>query len=187
LVDSAVVLSGGRSSRMGQDKALLPFGEFGSLSEFQYRRLKSIFNKVYISTKEDKFDFKANLILDKGEIFSPMVALKSILEELQESCFVISVDTPFVSESSIKRLLAKFESGVDVVVAKHSKQLEPLCAIYNPTTLKNIDLLLSQNIHKLNYLLKISKLKVVDFKESFEFENLNYFSDYQRAKNSLRG
>ena len=55
----AVILAGGKSSRMQQDKALLPFGEVNSLAEFQYRRLSKIFSKVYISSKYNKFDFNA--------------------------------------------------------------------------------------------------------------------------------
>ena len=60
----AVLFAGGRSSRMGQDKALLPFAGFKTLSEYQYRRLSEIFEKVYISSKEDKFDFQADILFD---------------------------------------------------------------------------------------------------------------------------
>jgi len=38
-----VILCGGKSSRMGEDKALLPFGEYSTLVQYQYERLQSVF------------------------------------------------------------------------------------------------------------------------------------------------
>ena len=52
-----VILSGGKSSRMGEDKSLLPFSSSSSLIEFQYRRLEPYFKNIFISAKNDKFDF----------------------------------------------------------------------------------------------------------------------------------
>jgi len=37
--DTAIIFAGGKSSRMGRDKALLPFGGYDTLTEYQYRRL----------------------------------------------------------------------------------------------------------------------------------------------------
>jgi len=68
-----VILSGGKSSRMGEDKSLLPFSTSNTLIEYQYKRLKPYFKDIYISSKIDKFDFlqnKQSLILDENkEIF----------------------------------------------------------------------------------------------------------------------
>jgi len=61
---NAIIFAGGKSSRMGRDKALLPFGEYSTLCEYQYQRLAKIFETVHISTKEAKFDFDAPLIYD---------------------------------------------------------------------------------------------------------------------------
>ena len=60
-----VIFAGGKSSRMGEDKALLPFAEFNTLTEFQLTRLKKIFKTVYISCKDKTlFEFDANFIED---------------------------------------------------------------------------------------------------------------------------
>jgi len=68
----AIIFAGGKSSRMGRDKALLPFGGYQSLAQYQYNKLKTIFKDVYISTKKNKFDFEANLIYDTYQINSPL-------------------------------------------------------------------------------------------------------------------
>jgi len=68
----AVIFAGGKSSRMGKDKASLPFGSYDTLAEYQYQRLKKIFSDIYIGSKTDKFDFNAPLILDRYSVSSPM-------------------------------------------------------------------------------------------------------------------
>lgn len=55
-----VILCGGKSSRMGEDKALLPFASSNSLTQYQYDRLESYFKNIYISSKIDKFSFLKN-------------------------------------------------------------------------------------------------------------------------------
>ena len=104
MLNSAVILAGGKSSRMGEDKALMPFGGCNSMAEYQYKRLKKIFKNVYISAKDNKFNFDAKIILDRYKQSSPMVAIASILEELQEDFFLISVDMPLLSLEAIKNL-----------------------------------------------------------------------------------
>ncbi len=131
LVNSCVILAGGKSSRMGRDKSLLPFGEFDSLIEYQYSRMKNIFDEVFISTKYNKFSFKAKLIVDNSNIFSPMMALKTILRELKKPCFIMAVDMPFVSNKAILKLLKNFDNNFDIIVSCHQKHLEPSAFIIN--------------------------------------------------------
>jgi len=114
-----VILAGGKSSRMGEDKSLLPFGGFETLIEYQYNKLSKIFSKVYISTKSNKFNFKANLILDNQIISSPMVALDSIFSELKDNkIFIITVDSPFIELESINRLISKSDEFDTVIATK---------------------------------------------------------------------
>ena len=47
-----VILAGGKSSRMGEDKSLLPFPPYKTLTHYQYQRLNKIFKNVYISSKD---------------------------------------------------------------------------------------------------------------------------------------
>ncbi len=45
-LDTAVIFAGGKSVRMGENKALLPFCNHSSLAGYQYSRLSKIFNQV---------------------------------------------------------------------------------------------------------------------------------------------
>ena len=180
----AVILAGGKSSRMQQDKALLPFGGFNSLAEFQYRRLCKIFSKVYISAKDNKFDFDVEIIEDRYKGSSPLVALVSIFETLEEvdEIFLLSVDAPFVGKSILNTLYKNNSSVVDVTVAESNKGLEPLCAIYHRSCLKEAKRALEADRHKLISIFDRLTIKRVKIKDEDIFMNLNYPNEYERAQ-----
>ena len=50
-----VILCGGKSSRMGQDKTLMEFGEFGDLTHFQFAKMSEIFDKVFVDADNPAF------------------------------------------------------------------------------------------------------------------------------------
>jgi len=182
----AVIVAGGKSSRMQTDKALLPFGGFASLAEFQYARLDKLFSKVYLSSKDNKFDFKANIIKDVNNSSSPLVALVSIFETLScEEVFVLSVDAPFVSYEVIKRLYEAREPNDDVIVIESTNGLEPLCAIYRRTILPKSKMALNNNQHRLQSLLAQLSVKKIFVEEEKFFMNLNYRDEYEEAKKNI--
>ena len=182
----AVLFAGGRSSRMGQDKALLPFAGFKTLSEYQYRRLSEIFEKVYISSKEDKFDFEADILFDVYPESSPMVGLASVFETLEaEAVFVLSVDSPFVNEEIIDALIQHRE-GADVVIARTPGGKQPLCGIYTRAILPFAQENIENNQHKIGTVLQKVVTKYVDFEEEKFFMNLNHPHEYEAALKSLK-
>lgn len=184
MIKDAVILAGGKSSRMGKDKALLPFQGFASMSEFQYRKLKGLFINVYICAKEEKFDFDADIIKDIYPIHSPLAGLISIFETLDaNSVFILSVDAPFVDKAIIEKIKdqAKKSSDCDALIALSPSGLEPLCGIYRRSILPLAKELFHKDIHKLNHLLRLSKMKEIAFEEQDKFLNLNTPQDYEVA------
>lgn len=176
-----VILAGGKSSRMGKDKSLMPFGGYDSLCEFQYQKFSTIFEKVYISCKNNKFDFESEIIEDRYEDSSPLVALISIFETLLvEKILLLSVDAPFVDRDTIDRLL-EASNDRDITVAKSPNGIEPLCGIYSSSILEIAKNQLSQNNHRLNDLLKLSDTHFIEFKSEEIFLNMNYIEDYDEA------
>jgi len=176
----AVLFAGGKSSRMGTDKALLPYQEYKTMSEFQYRKLQKYFKTVYISCKENKFDFVCELLLDIQEVSSPLVALISIFEQLDvESIFVLSVDAPLVEESVIEKLFLNDNKRYDAIIAESPKGLQPLCAIYHRSILSQGQAALKNDMHKLTKLLKEANAHTVIFGNETPFTNLNHKEEYE--------
>ena len=162
---------------MGVDKALLPFGGFGSLAEYQYNRLSKIFDKVYISAKSNKFDFDVNIIADCYSDSSPLVGLVSIFETIDiDEVFVLSVDAPFVDWTIIKKLYTNSLPSKDVIVASSLNGIEPLCGIYRRAILPKAKEFLDNNNHRLQALLKELDTQEIVFTQKDAFANLNYLN-----------
>lgn len=177
----AVVFAGGKSSRMGEDKALLPFDQYPSLAQYQYQKLQKLFGDVYISTKDDKFDFDANMIYDTYEINSPLGAIISVLRYTKKPTFILSVDVPLVDSAIIKKLISDYDNRYIATIAQTQNGLEPLCGIYNVSFVPKAVQQFKQNNHKINYILQKEKIKSIFFEDTNKFLNVNYPKDYQKA------
>jgi len=176
-----IILSGGKSSRMGEDKSLLPFKHEKTLIEYQHKKLSKIFQNVYISSKVNKFDFPCEIIYDTSEIYSPMVALQSILQTLKdEKVFIVTVDTPLLEESTITQIIScSSNNQFDVTICKDLNKTHNLIGVFSKNILDHIDAMLDDNNHKINTLLtqKI-KLQIVPFEDIQQFTNINTKDDY---------
>ena len=178
-----VIFAGGKSSRMGEDKSLLPFGNFDTLTQFQLSQLNKIFSTVYISCKKKyKFDFEANFIEETGSVYAPTAGFVAIFEALKnESFFAISVDSPFVSEKEIKKLLESDTSDADATIAKTKFGIHPMCGIYHRSLESKFSDMLKNDEHKLGFLLKSSNTTFVNFDDEEPFLNLNHPHEYKEA------
>jgi molybdopterin-guanine dinucleotide biosynthesis protein A len=177
----AVIFTGGKSSRMKQDKALLPFGGSSSLAAYQYNRLGALFETVYLSAKTDKFDFCAPLLPDLYPEYSPMVGLVSVLRQIEaQRCFILSVDAPFVTTKIIDTLLCT-EGSYDAVVARNQGKVQPLCGVYAKSMLPAAAQTLEEGGHKMGRLLQEAHTCFIDFEEEEAFLNLNHPHEYEKA------
>ncbi len=171
---------------MGEDKALLPFANFKTLTEYQLNKLQKLFKNVYISCKsKDKFDFNASFIEDvktSEDIFAPTTGFVAIFKELQEErFFAISVDSPFISDEIIGKIVENDSLHVDATIAKTSFGMQPMCGIYHRSLEDKFLYMLKENNHKLGYLLKSSKTNFIEFEDSQSFLNLNNPDEYKEA------
>jgi len=177
----AVLFAGGQSSRMGRDKTLLPFAGYSSLSEFQYARLGKLFKAVYISAKNNKFDFQAHLIEDKYEVSSPLVGIISVFESLNaEEVFILSTDAPFVDEKVIDTLMRNRKDH-NAIIAKTQSGEQPLCGIYRRSILPVAQENLKADDHRIGNLLNRVNTKFVFFEDEAAFSNLNHPHEYEEA------
>lgn len=179
-----VLFAGGKSSRMGQDKSLLPFGGSTTLAEYQYRRLAPLFHNVYISSKErDKFGFDAALILDpEGVDYAPTAGFVSTFRTVDaDRVMVLSVDTPFVDEETFRALIDVDSPEIDAVIAKTPSGAHPMCGIYHRSLLLEMERMLEEGDHRLGKLLASSNTRYVMFDDEERFANLNHPHEYQAA------
>ena len=121
-----VILCGGNSSRMGTDKALLPFGE-ECLITYIVKKYKPYFSNIYLSVRK-KGDY-AHLRLPVTEIADiypnagPMSGVFSGLSMMDEqSAFFMSLDTPFLEPETGIALLDSMHDA-DICMIKGSEDV----------------------------------------------------------------
>jgi len=179
-----VIFAGGKSSRMGEDKALLPFASFPTLTEYQYSRVSKLFKNVYISCKKsNKFSFDANFIEDKDlDLYAPTAGFTTVFKHLkEEKFFALSVDAPFIDEDVISKLIQEDKEEFDATIAKTQKGIQPLCGIYHRSLEPKFIKMIQENNHKLGFLLKKSHTYYCYFNNTKAFLNMNHPKDYQKA------
>ncbi|TKX30554.1 molybdenum cofactor guanylyltransferase [Campylobacter estrildidarum] len=185
---NCVILCGGKSSRMGQDKSKLKIKN-ETLIEFQVRKMSQWFKNVYVSTKEDKFDQKFTIIKDVSEfqIYSPMLALYSILSFFKnEFVFILSVDSPNISENEILKMFAFINENYKIVVAQTPSYKHPLCGFYHSSLANTCKEFFKKNEQKIGFLFSKVKTKFVKFENENAFLNLNFYEEYEKFKRELK-
>lgn len=128
---TAVILTGGKSSRMRRPKALLPFdGE--PLIAHVVRNLKKLFAEaVVVAAPEQELPIlPVVLVRDDIAYQGPVSGIYHGLKaSTKEVCFVTSCDAPFLNLQLIAHLLAQI-SDCDVVVPYWQERFQPLHAAY---------------------------------------------------------
>ena len=108
---TCVILAGGKSSRMGRDKTLLPFGGFATLTHYGAHKFGRIFERVFVSSKFEKFDPPLPLIKDAGadEILRSNLTEASDKEGApKSSAQICSQDTSNLSPDAFSPMLALY-------------------------------------------------------------------------------
>lgn len=128
---TAIILTGGKSSRMGRPKALLIFdGE--PLITHLVCRLKSLFtDTVVVAAPEQELPpLQATLVRDEVAYQGPVGGIYYGLRAAKgEVCFVTSCDVPFLNLSLITHLTSQI-ANYDVVVPYWQGRFQPLHALY---------------------------------------------------------
>lgn len=128
---TGVILAGGASSRMGSNKALLPY-RGGRFIESIHRLLDELFDEVLLVTNTpERYDFLP--CRKVADLHPGMGALAGLHAGLQQSrtpyIFAVACDMPYLNRDLIAMLADCRELG-DVVIPHGEKGPEPLHALY---------------------------------------------------------
>lgn len=126
------VQAGGKSSRMGEDKALIRLAGI-PLIERVLARIDGLADEILITTNRPETLAHLNLRMAGDEVpgAGALHGLKTALDAARgELVLVLSCDTPFVSRELLEHLLSRAHEA-DAIVPKHDDKYEPLQAVYN--------------------------------------------------------
>ena len=131
-----LVLAGGRSRRMGRDKALLERDGRSQLEHMQ-ALLKRHVQRVFVSTRPDQADeperSRFEQIVDRYDDLGPLAGILSAMETYPDADWlVVACDLPNVGDDTISHLLANrsAQHPFTAYVSSHDGLPEPLCAVW---------------------------------------------------------
>lgn len=132
-----LVLSGGKSTRMGADKGLISYHGMPQRN-YLYNMLSNICEATYISVREDqRSEFKddTNLIVDRNEFRGPYNGLLSAHKQFTDVAWlVLACDLPLMDETALQELVSQRDASqmATAFALKENPLPEPLCAIWEP-------------------------------------------------------
>lgn len=182
-VFNGFVLAGGKSKRMGTDKAFLVFRDKPML-QHMLDFLTPFCKEVIISGNNSEFaPFNVKVIPDQFANCGPLGGLFTALSYSDTDWNIITgVDTPLL-ENELIHLLVSNLGNADCIVPSHQLGVEPLVAFYHRNSLSIIEESIKAGDYKLNNLLSKLKTQYVDCNNLIEkypglFLNVNRPEDY---------
>ncbi|MDR7433815.1 MAG: molybdenum cofactor guanylyltransferase [Armatimonadota bacterium] len=189
---TAIVLAGGLSRRMGQNKALLDLGG-RTLIEHLFARIQGLFSEVLLVTDRPEVyrSLGVRIVRDLWPKRHPLVGIYSGLAAAStEYGFVFACDMPFLNRDLIAYMM-RLAPGYDVVVPHHAGGFEPLHAVYGKACLDPIAQSISHGDQVTGFFSKVrvrevSEAEITRFDpEMLSFSNLNTPEEYARALGQL--
>ncbi len=143
---TGVILAGGLSSRMGSNKALLPYRD-GLLIEIIYRQLASLFGEVIIAANDPAtYGFVGGrVVTDRYPGAGALAGLHAALAASRTPyVFAVACDMPSLNLNLIREQVA-LRHRADVVIPEGDKGVEPLHATYSTACLPHIEAALKES------------------------------------------
>ena len=128
---NAFVLAGGKSTRMGTDKAFVELNG-QTLLQRALDRVEAVGRGLWILGSRDKFESYGRVVEDEFPDHGPLGGIHAALRASdQELNLILAVDMPFV-ESRFLEYLAKCARDTAALVAapRAEGRWQPLCAVY---------------------------------------------------------
>lgn len=191
----AIILCGGGSTRMGRDKATLPFGP-----ELMLQRVVRLVSEAVARDKivvvaapgQELPDLpnKVQLARDAHKNRGPLEGLAAGLRTLSdqvEAVYATGCDVPLLRPLFIKRMFSQMDE-YDIAVPRDGKFHHPLAAVYRTSVLASVEQLLNADRLRPFFLFQevrtrevpIDQLRAVD-PELSSLANCNDEQAYRRA------
>lgn len=194
---TAIILAGGKSSRMGFDKQFLKLRD-KFIIEMITERLQKVFGEIIIVTgrpdEYEKYGFK--LVEDEVKDFGPLAGIHVGLKSSGSMHnYIVACDMPFINLKYLEYMMELIEQHggmVDGVITRLGEWIEPFNAFYSKSLLPKIEENIENGKRQINLLLQgsnvlyISESKARVFSPDWAmFTNVNTQKDYESLMKQL--
>lgn len=170
------VLAGGRSSRMGSDKALLALGGKPLLQRVADAVREAVGAVVIVGDAARHSRFGAPVIADEFPGAGPLAGIHVALKHSTNDWnLIVACDMPGLTAATLHglaRIRALFPAA-DAVLPVAGGREQPLCAIYRRRLLPTIESALEHGNLKIMRVLEGARLARIDFPNQEAFRNIN--------------
>ena len=192
---TGVLLAGGNSRRMGEDKRYLVVGE-QTLLERGLAVLRSIFQEVLVVIAQDSppLDVNARVVRDLVPDCGSLGGLYTGLTQATTPyIFVVACDMPFLDPAVITQFTSR-RASADIVMAKLAARLHPMHALYGKGCLPVVDQMIRARQLKIQGMVRHLSLRVQYVTEADlltidpsgrSFHNVNTPADLEVARSLL--
>lgn len=189
---TAVILCGGKSSRMGFAKCKIKIGK-NHIFEYIAEKLEKVFDEIILVTSKDSNipRTKYRVVKDIVEECGPIGGIYTgLLSSTSEYVFFTACDMPFVDIELINHMIKTLDkNGCVGSVAKQGEFIEPLHSFYSKAMSDSMKCAINMGNFQMNKLVKCSNIHYIeesywnDGKIPNIFSNINYIKDLDILKN----
>lgn len=185
---TGIILAGGKSSRMGEDKGFLKLNGKTFMSSI-IAALKPIVGEIIIVSNNSEYDvFNLKRVADSMEDSGPLAGLYSgLLHSETENNIVLSCDVPLISTSVLKKLLEGAPSEAEVIQFESEGKTMPLVAMYKKKCRHHFLKLLQTNERRLRFAIDQLDVKTItlDSELGKTVRNINTISELKDLKHEF--
>ncbi|MBT2687348.1 molybdenum cofactor guanylyltransferase [Bacillus sp. ISL-47] len=194
---TGIILAGGHSSRMGENKALLKIGGKTVIERIANQLASISSDMIVVANNHEEYQFLGlPMVSDQWNEKGPLAGIHAGLTASgTQKNLIVACDMPFISAELGKILLKELESQ-QAAVPEIESRLHPLFAAYRKETKEAAEQALRDNrlrirefLHKINAsIMKDKELKRMGFlSEEAHFFNMNSPDEYQMALKMAAG
>ncbi len=181
---SGIILAGGKSSRMGEDKALKKVNGI-SLIEFSINNLQPQVNQIFINTNQNKQDylkFGYPLISDLNpDRLGPLSGIYSALKAITSNwAFFSACDTPNLPKDIVTRLYHQAQQQQKLIaVVETNKKLQPLVLLLHKDLINSLNNFITSGERKTQLWITQQQPAIIDCSDEIDaFANINTIQDF---------
>lgn len=187
---NGLVLSGGASARMGQDKALLDHAGTPQLAATFQLLLRHV-QSCFISLRKDQADEPLRTgfpgLIDEHEAIGPAAGLLAAHRAHPTAAWlVLACDLPLLEDATLAALVGA-RDGDHIAVAYRSAYddlQEPLCALWEPAALERLEAQVKAGRYGLREVLRSPDVRLLPAPSNGSLDNINTPEERDRL---LRG
>ncbi|MCC0670740.1 molybdenum cofactor guanylyltransferase [Clostridioides sp. ES-S-0145-01] len=175
---TGVILAGGKSSRMGKDKAFLELHEKPFI-EIAIEVFKNFDEVIIVSNNEELYSkYNIKVYNDIIKNVGPIGGIYTALEHAKYDIVIVACDMPYLNNEVVEKIADEMDDKS--VISVTNGKLQPLCSGYKKSIINKVSLCIGKNDLKLRTLIEKIDKSYIYFDNEDLFLNVNTIDEYKK-------